>query len=118
MSENKSQPASSSSRTIGDPFLALGSQLMSLAPVIDRLHDALNSRLQHDGDQVFHEIAENRIRDAKRDFDKINATIQAALASSPRSKAIAGVRASSKSKRFRLEFDDREFRCRSCCGLF
>ena len=116
MSENKNnQPASGS---IGDSFLALGSQLMSLAPVIDRLHDALNSRLQHDGDQVFHEIAENRIRDAKRDFDKINATIQAALALSTAKGGASGIKASSKSKRFRLEFDDREFRCRSCCGLF
>ena len=77
---------------------------MSLAPVIDRLHDALNSRLHHRGDQVFHEIAENRIRDAKRDFDRINATIQAALSSS--------------SKRVRIDIGEKEVNCRSCCGCF
>ena len=89
-----------------DPFLAVGSQLLTLPTLIDRLHDALNNRLQYRGDQVFHEIAENKLRDAQKDFHRLNETIQAALAHSL------------NKKRVRLEIEDKETKCRSCCGCF
>ena len=90
-----------------DPYLTLGSLLFSLPYEIDRLHDALNNRLQHNGDQVFHEIAENRLRRAERDFRLINQTIQAALALGARER-----------KTVRFETEEQDDKCRSCCGCF
>ena len=90
-----------------DPYLTLGSLLFSLPNELDRLHDALNNRLQHNGDQVFHEIAENRLRRAERDFRLINQTIQAALALGARER-----------KTVRYETEEQDDKCRSCCGCF